>query len=171
MSADPAAEVASYPPECAALESALAAEKEMRLRLAADFDNHRKRAVQEGERRAAAQKESFIRDLLPAIDNLERALAAGRAASLEQLRQGVQMTLGQMQQLLRRHRIEPEESLGRAFDPHRHEALRTACDPGRPDQSILEVFERGYRRGNDLFRPATVVVNDLSGTGGEQHAG
>ena len=121
--------------------------------------------------RAAAQKESFIRDLLPAIDNLERALAAGDAASPEQLRRGVQMTFLQIQELLRRHGIEPEESLGEIFDPHRHEALRTAGDPTRPDQSILEVFERGYRHGNELFRPARVVVNDLSGTGKEAHAG
>src|ERR1700693_3235190 len=81
------------------------------LRLAADFDNFRKRIARETERSAAAQKEAFIRELLPVIDNLERALGSDVSTSPEQLTQ-----------LLRRHGIEPEESLGRPFDPPYHEA-------------------------------------------------
>jgi molecular chaperone GrpE len=132
------------------------------LRLAADFDNFRKRTSQETERSAAAQKEAFIRELLPVIDNLERALGSDVSTSPEQLRQGVQMTLQQLTQLLRRHGIEPEESLGKAFDPHYHEAVIVRHDPSQPDHIILETFQRGYRRGNEVFRPAKVVVNDLS---------
>ena len=144
------------------LQKELAAEKDRYLRLAADFDNFRKRTAQEMERRAAAQKDAFIRELLPVVDNLERALSAEATSSVEQLHRGVQITLQQLYQLLRRHRIEPEESLGRPFDPQIHEAVMTRCDRSRPDHIILEVIERGYLRGDELFRPAKVVVNDLS---------
>ena len=145
-----------------ALEAELAVQKDRYLRLAADFDNFRKRTLQETERNAAAQKEAFIRELLTVIDNLERALGSDASTSPEQLRQGVQMTLQQLTQLLRRHGIEPEESLGRPFDPHYHEAVTVRHDPSQPDHIILETFQRGYRRGNEVFRPAKVVVNDLS---------
>src|SRR5689334_12509723 len=90
------------------LESELTAQKDLYLRLAADFENFRRRTGQEIDRRAAAQKEEFIRDLLPVIDNLERALANADAASPQQLRQGVEMTLQQLKQLLRRHGIEAD---------------------------------------------------------------
>jgi molecular chaperone GrpE len=144
------------------LEAEIAEQKDRYLRLAADFNNYRKRLAQEIERRAAAQKEEFIRELLPVIDNLERALAANASASPEQLRQGVRMTLQQLHQLLRQHGVEPEESLGRPFDPHRHEAIAARRDPRHPDHAVLEVFQRGYRQGDAVFRPAKVVVNDLS---------
>jgi hypothetical protein len=70
----------------------------------------------------------------------------------------------QLNQLLRHHGIEPEDSLGQPFDPHRHEALRVDHDASKPDHTIL-VFQRGYRRGNEVFRRAKVVVNDLSDAG------
>jgi molecular chaperone GrpE len=148
--------------EISALRAEVAAQKDRYRRLAADFDNFRKRTAQETERRAAAQKEAFIGELLPVIDNLERALGAEASTSTEQLREGVQITLQQLYQLLRRHDIEPEESLGRIFDPHRHEAVMIQHDPSQPDHIILETLQRGYRRGDEIFRPAKVVVNDLS---------
>jgi molecular chaperone GrpE len=145
-----------------ALKVELAAQKDQYLRLAADFDNFRKRTRRETERSAAAQKEAFIRELLPVVDNLERALTSHKSTSTEQLREGVQMTLQQLMQLLLRHGVEPEESLGRRFDPRFHEAVSVRHDPSQPDQVVLETFERGYRRGNEVFRPAKVVVNDLA---------
>jgi molecular chaperone GrpE len=145
-----------------ALETELAVQKDRYLRLAADFDNFRKRIARETERSAAAQKETFIRELLPVIDNLERALATDNSASPEQLRAGVQMTLQQLMQLLSRHGVEPEESLGQPFDPRYHEAVSVRRDPAQPDHVVLETFQRGYRRGNEVFRPARVVVNDLT---------
>jgi molecular chaperone GrpE len=63
---------------------------------------------------------------------------------------------------LRGHGIEPDESLGRPFDPHYHEAVSVRHDPSQPDHVILETFQRGYRRGGEVFRAAKVVVNDLS---------
>ena len=149
-------------PDVGALEAELAVQKDQYLRLAADFDNFRKRIMRETERSAAAQKEAFIRELLPVIDNLERALATDSSTSPEQLREGVQMTLQQLMQLLLRHGVEPEESLGRPFDPRYHEAVSVRHDPSQPDHVVLETFQRGYRRGNEVFRPARVVVNDLT---------
>ena len=113
--------------------------------------------------------EAFIRDLLPAIDNLERALASEGSTSPEQLRQGVQLTLRQLTQLLRLHGVEPEETIGRPFDPLYHEAVSVRHDPSQPHHVILETFQRGYRRGKELFRPAKVVVNDLSHPSHDHH--
>jgi len=141
-------------------EAELAQQKDLNLRLAADFDNFRKRTARETDRRAAAQKEAFIHELLPIIDNLERALASD--ASAEQLRGGVQMTLQQLHQLLRRHGIETDEAIGRPFDPHRHEAVAMRHDPSQPDHAVIEILQPGYRRGDEVFRPAKVIVNDLN---------
>jgi molecular chaperone GrpE len=148
-------------PDKRTLEAQLAGERDRYLRLVADFDNFRKRTARETERNAAAQKEAFIRELLPVVDNLERALDSDVSTSPKQLRQGVQLTLQQLTQLLRLHGVEPEESLGRPFDPLYHEAVSVRHDRSQPDQVILETFQRGYRRGNEVFRPAKVVVNDL----------
>jgi molecular chaperone GrpE len=148
--------------ESEALVRDLAEQKDLHLRLAADFENFKKRSRQEVEARAAAQKESFIVELLPVIDNLERALAAGASRDSAQFHQGVEMTLKQLQQLLRQHGVESEEISGQPFDPHRHEALSQGHDPAQPDHAILEVVQRGYRRGAKIIRPAKVVVNDLT---------
>ena len=145
-----------------ALKTELAAEKERFLRLAADFDNFRKRAAQESERRAAAQKKAFIQELLPIIDNLERAINSGSSASADPLLKGVEMTLQQLNQLLRAHGVEPQDSIGQPFDPHSHEAVGSRYDPEKPDHVILQVVQRGYSYGSEILRPAKVVINDYS---------
>ena len=152
------------------LETELTRQKDLYLRLAADFDNFRKRTAQDTERRAAAQKEAFIRELLPVIDNLERAVT-NHMSTREQLRQGVQMTLQQLHQILRHHGIEAEDSVGQQFDPHRHESIGSRHDPSQPDHVILETAQRGYRRDSEVFRPAKVIVNDLSRAEATSHAG
>ena len=154
----------------AILQKELAAPKDDYLRLAADFDNFRKRTRRDTERQAAAEKESFIRDLLPVLDNLERGLAFEESISSEQLHQGVEMTLQQLGQLLQRHGIEAVEDAGRPFDPHRHEAVSLRHDRSQPDHAVLEVIERGYRRGDTVFRPAKVIVNDLGNSPGASRA-
>jgi molecular chaperone GrpE len=148
--------------ESEALLKDLAEQKDLHLRLAADFDNFKKRSRQESEARAMAQKESFIVELLPVIDNLERALAAGASRDSAQFHQGVEMTLKQLQQLLRQHGVESEEIVGKPFDPHQHEALSQGHDSAQPDHAILQVIQRGYRKGTKIVRPAKVIVNDLT---------
>lgn len=142
-----------------ALEKELAAQKDSYLRLGADFDNYRKRTRRDSGREAAAEKEAFIRDLLPVLDNLERALAAAPAIASEALYQGVTLTLQQLGELLARHGIEVVEDVGLPFDAHRHEAAMLRHDLSKPDHSVLEVIQRGYCRGEHVFRPAKVIVN------------
>jgi len=146
--------------EVATLKDELTAQRSQYLRLAADFDNFKKRTRRDSDLQAAAEKEAFIHDLLPALDNLERALSCEQSMTSEQLHQGVQMTLQQLFRLLQNHAIESFEDVGRPFDSHWHEAVAIRHDPRRPDHSVLEVVQRGYRRGDKLFRAAKVIVND-----------
>ena len=168
-------EANAFAPKTAATESdalrkELAEQKDLRLRLAADFENFKLRSRQESDTRAAAQKESFIHELLPVTDNLERALASGASRDSKQFHQGVEMTLKQLQQLFRQHGVESEEIVGQPFNPHRHEALSRGHDPDQPDHTILSVLQRGYRRGEKVVRPAKVVVNDLTLSKQTSHA-
>jgi molecular chaperone GrpE len=158
--AETAAPADSQPLET--LRKEVAVQTDLHLRLAADFENFKRRSRQELEARAAAQKEAFIEELLPVIDNLERALASSEAKDANQFHQGVEITLKQLQQLLRLHGIETGDLTGRPFDPHRQEALSRSCDPKEPDQSILKMFRRGYWRGDKIIRVAQVEVNDLT---------
>ena len=148
--------------DLAILQKELAAQKDDYLRLAADFDNFKKRTRRDSARQAAAEKESFIRDPLPVLDNLERALASKQSASSERLHQGVEITLQELGRSLHRHGIEAVEDFGCPFDPHRHEAVSVRHDRSQPDHSVLEVIQHGYCRGDKVFRPAKVIANDLA---------
>jgi len=145
-----------------ALQRELATEKERHLRLAADFENFKKRTAQEMDRRATAQKEALVRDLLPVIDNLERAVASALSASVGHMYEGIQITWQQLIQVMRQHGFETREDLGQPFDPKYHDAVSTRAEPVHADHTILEVWQRAWLRGKDLFRPAKVVVNDLN---------
>ena len=82
------------------------------------------------------------------------------------------MTLQQLHQLLRRHGVETEDTVGQTFDPHRHEALRVRRDASMPEDAVLEVYQPGYYyRGGEVLRPAAVVVNDLSQPEPARHDG
>ena len=156
--------------EPAALLAELAAQKDRYLRLAADLENFKRRSRQETEARAAAQKDAFIVELLPVIDNLERAVNAGASLDAVRFHEGVELTLKQLHQLLRQHGVESDEIVGRPFDPHRQEALVQGHDPAAPDHTVLSVLQRGYRRGEKVVRPAKVTVNDLK-SGVPSHGG
>lgn len=148
--------------ECATLEVELASLDDRYRRLAADFDSFRKRTARDADQRAAAQKIAFLRELLPVVDNLERALATHASTSADQLRRGIEITHRELIQLLHRHGVEPDDPIGLPFDPHRHEAVTIRFDPAEADHLVLDVLQRGYVRGTEIIRPARVVVNDLS---------
>lgn len=143
------------------LKSEIETQKDQYLRLAADFENFKKHTIRDYKQKAASEKESFIRELLPVLDNLGRALTSRKTITSVQLQQGVAMTLQQLYKLLHTHGIEADEDLGELFDPHHHHAISVGYDPHQQDQIILEVIQRGYSRDGKLFRPASVVVNDL----------
>ena len=112
------------------------------LRTAAEFDNYRKRTERERRERSDAVSADLIRDLLPVVDDLERALAAAADSADDVLRSGV----------------EPFASVGEQFDPSWHEALSSEHAPGRSDGEVIAEIRRGYRLGTRLLRPALVKV-------------
>lgn len=147
----------------------IATERDKYLALAqrtqADFENYRKRVAREA--RAAQERgvSSLAKELLPALDNLDRALEeAGTAAAGggqdDPLLQGVRLVRSELVAALARCRIESFSPLGEPFDPSLHEAIATAEQPadGLPSGSVVEVYQPGYRLGESVIRPARVVV-------------
>jgi molecular chaperone GrpE len=146
---DPAAEV----------QADLARVKDQLLRMAADFDNYRKRSrrdVQEAERRA---QDDLVRALLPTFDNLERASAhTGSAADLKSLVDGLEMVQRQFKDTLQSLGIERVGEAGVAFDPAEHEAVQNVETSEYPVGAVAQVLQPGYRWKGRLMRPALVVV-------------
>ena len=145
--------------------AALSAEKDdlkdRLLRMTAEFDNYRKRVDRERRELSEAAAADLIRDLLPIIDDLERAMAASRGDAAGQgdpLLRGVELTHRQLLEQLRRRGVEPIEAVGQMFDPQLHESVAAATAPGRRDGEVLEEFRRGYRAGSRLLRAAMVKV-------------
>jgi molecular chaperone GrpE len=131
-------------------------------RVAADFDNYRKRVARDAHNQSARAAESLVAELLPVLDNLERALDASEHHEEAKVAEGVQLVRQQLIDLLRRRGLEEIASEpGSEFDPHLHEALSQQPSE-HPEGAISEVWERGYRLGDRVVRPARVVVS--SGT-------
>ncbi len=128
------------------------------LRVTAEFENYRKRTDRERRELSDAVAADFARDLLPAADDLERALAAPAVPGDQALRAGVELILRQLQDAFRRRGVVPFDALGQPFDPSWHEALASEPAEGRPDGEITAEIRRGYRIGSRLLRPALVRV-------------
>jgi molecular chaperone GrpE len=125
-------------------------------RLQADFDNYRKRAARDQESLVARAGERIVKELLPILDDLERALEAAEQHEEAKLEDGVQLVHRQLEQLLEKEGLALVETDGQ-FDPHVHEALLT--QPSDADEgSVIEVLQKGYRLGDRVLRPARVVV-------------
>jgi len=125
-------------------------------RLQADFDNYRKRAARDQESLVARAGERIVKELLPILDDLERALEAAEQHEEAKLEDGVRLVHRQLEQLLEKEGLALVETEGR-FDPHVHEALLT--QPSDADEgSVIEVLQKGYRLGDRVLRPARVVV-------------
>jgi molecular chaperone GrpE len=125
-------------------------------RVKADFDNFRKRAARDQEALVARAGERIVKELLPVLDDLERALEAAEQHEEAKLEEGVKLVHRQLEQLLEREGLAPVETDGK-FDPHVHEALLT--QPSAAEEgSVIEVLQRGYRLGDRVLRPARVVV-------------
>ncbi|MBQ8600901.1 MAG: nucleotide exchange factor GrpE [Clostridia bacterium] len=132
------------------------AEHDQYLRLYAEYDNYRKRTAKERDRLVGDGVAKAIAAILPAIDNLERALAA---AGEEEggLKSGVEMTLRQLLDSLKNIGVTPIGEPGEKFDPNRHEAIMHIEDPERGEDEIIEVFQRGYvYKEETVIRPAVV---------------
>jgi molecular chaperone GrpE len=130
------------------------------LRVAADFDNYKKRAAKEKEDWTKFANEDLIKSILPFIDNLERAVNhAEKAVDAGVLIEGIKLTLQQLLQTLNKFGVSPFESVGKPFDPARHEAMLVVeTDQYEPNQ-VMEEFQKGYLLNDRLLRPATVSVS------------
>lgn len=138
---------------------------ELLRRTRADFENYQKRVRREQEEERRYQHGPLALDLLPVLDNLERATAAAeRAGDTGPLAQGVELVRSMFLDVLRRHGITPVNALGQPFDPLLHHALATKAVPGQPANTIVEVVKEGYRIHERLLRPAEVVLAMPSGS-------
>ena len=133
------------------------------LRQTAEFDNYRKRTDRERQQLADAAAADLLKDLLPLVDDLERALKADAGGEPTAIRRGVELIHKQLLDTLRKRGVTPVDALGQDFDPHFHMAVtyepvdqRRAGDVR--DGEVIEEFTRGYMLGDRLLRPAMVKV-------------
>jgi molecular chaperone GrpE len=129
------------------------------LRATAEFDNYRKRVDRERRELSDRASEGILAELLPIVDDLERALSAEAGSeAAEAYRKGVELIHKQMLELLSRRGVTPMEALGADFDPHLHQAVASEPVEGRRDGEVIEVLRRGYLLGDRLLRAAMVKV-------------
>ena len=129
------------------------------LRKTAEFDNFRKRTERERQALADAAAADLLQELLPLVDDLERALRAETGAEgAEAYRRGVELIHRQLSELLRKRGVRPIETEGAAFDPYFHQAVAYEPSGEHRDGQIVEEFRRGYMLGDRLLRPSMVKV-------------
>ena len=158
------ADAAGAPPVDDALEARLSETESQRdeyladlQRLAADFDNYRKRMTREQAALVARAHERLVGHLLPVLDDLERALEAAEAHDEAQMLEGVRLVRQSLVAALESEGLEEIEADGK-FDPHVHEAMLTQPAPDREQGEVVTVLQKGYRLGDHVLRPARVVV-------------
>jgi molecular chaperone GrpE len=129
-------------------------------RIAADFENYRKRVARDQESLVARAHERLVKELLPVLDDLERALEAASQHEEAKLEEGVQLVHRELKEALAKEGLVEIETNGQ-FDPHKHEALLS--QPSDEDEgAIIEVLQKGYRLGDRVLRPARVVISQGS---------
>jgi molecular chaperone GrpE len=127
-------------------------------RIQADFENYRKRAAKEAAAAGQRAKSGLVRELLPVVDNLERALAS--AGDEEQhLAEGVRLVHSELIAVLERNGVEQFDPSGDRFDPIEHEAMSMRDEDGAESGTVIDVIEKGYRANGTVLRPARVVVS------------
>ena len=127
-------------------------------RIQADFENYRKRAAREAAAAGDRAKSGLVRELLPVVDNLERALASAEEGE-QHLAEGVRLVHSELIAVLERNGVEQFDPRGDRFDPGEHEALSMREQDGAESGVVLDVVEKGYRSNGSILRPARVVVS------------
>lgn len=148
------------------LAQALDEARDQLLRTRAEFDNYRKRVARDSEKVRKMAAESLLKDLLPVADNFERALQhseAGQGTLLE----GIKMVHKQFVDVLARHGVEPIAATGQPFDPNVHDALSRMPSDEHVEDTVALEYEKGYRLGDVVLRPAKVVVSSGPSEAGE----
>ena len=131
--------------------------KDRLLRLQADFDNFRRRSAKEREEISAVVTQNFCKDMLPLLDNFERAMAA-ETKDVEAFQKGVEMIFTQFQEVLKKNGLEQIEAVGQKFDPNFHQAVMRVEDPEREDDTVAQELQKGYMVKGRVVRPSMVQV-------------
>jgi molecular chaperone GrpE len=164
-----ASSVETLQQQLAERDKELADLKDKYLRVLADAENARKRIRQQSEESVRVQRENFLRDVLPIVDNLERAVEAAQGSGNGQpIVEGVEMVLRALLDFLRSHGVTQVTSVGQTFDPQLHEAVDQVHSPHHPPNTVVSEFHRGYLIGDRTLRPARVAVT--KGHGGTHGA-
>lgn len=131
--------------------------KDRLLRLQADFDNFRRRSAKEREEISAVVTQNFCKDMLPLLDNFERAMAA-ETKDVEVFQKGVEMIFTQFQEVLKKNGLEQIEAVGQKFDPNFHQAVMRVEDPEKEDDTVAQELQKGYMVKGRVIRPSMVQV-------------
>ena len=149
----------SLPSREAELEKERDNYKDLLLRRTAEFENFRKRTDRDRVAQSEAAAADLMTELLPLVDDLERALQADPGSEgAEAYRRGVELIHRQLSEVLRKRGVKVIEALGADFDPHFHQAVSYEPAAGRPDGEIIEEYRRGYMLSDRLLRPSMVKV-------------
>jgi molecular chaperone GrpE len=138
------------------------------LRLSAEFENFKKRMEKEKTDAYKFGTENLIKELLPVLDNLERAIDHGEAKDAQGLLEGVDMTLKGFLAALGKIGVSPVDASGKEFDPNLHEAVMVQEDAHHPAGTVLQQLQKGYTLHSRLIRPAMVVVSKRPELGPEE---
>ncbi|MBI5771597.1 MAG: nucleotide exchange factor GrpE [Verrucomicrobia bacterium] len=151
--------------ELAVAKAEAAANYDKFMRVAADLENFRRRAVREKDDLRTTATGRVLEDIFPVLDNLALALAAARQpnAELTTLTGGVEMVLAQLKGALASHGLKEISPLGLPFDPHQHEAISHLPSADVPEEHVVTVVRTGYALNGRLLRPASVVVSSGPG--------
>ena len=148
-------------PDPLAEAQAKAAEMQDRyLRLKAEWENYRKRTMSEREAEKVRASEKLVTDLIPVIDDLERAIDhAKQTGEGGSLTEGVEAVTTKFLQILEKSKVTQITAVGEPFDPNKHQAVGTQADDSVPEETVLQVYQKGYQMGERVLRPAMVVTS------------
>ena len=139
------------------LTAGLKEKEERALRLQADFENFRRRTSKEKEELSALIKQEVLKDMLPLLDNFERAMAS-ETKDAEAFQKGVDMIYTQLQEVMKKNGLEPIETDGQKFDPNFHQAVMRVQNEELEDDDIAQELQRGYKVQGRVIRPSMVQV-------------
>ncbi len=139
-------------------EAEAAAMKDRYLRLQAEWDNYRKRTAEEAADMKVRAAEKIMEDVLPVLDDFERAIAHAEQNGEEGLLDGVKAISTKVCQVFGKHGLEAIDPAGERFDALEHQAVATVPDESVPDETVAQVYQKGYRLGKKVLRPAMVAI-------------
>ena len=154
---EPKEEVTLTKEELEKLQAAVQEKEERALRLQADFENFRRRTAKEKEELSAVVTQGILKDMLPLLDNFERAMAA-EAKDIDSFKQGVEMIFKQFGEVLVKNGLEHIEVEGQKFDPNFHQAVMRVENPELEDETIAQELQKGYMVKGRVIRPSMVQV-------------